>query len=139
MLRRSRQNGAACCGRCGPRCWRCRQEYRNGCRTSHRYRDRRRGQGAADRDQPPLGGHRDSKKAPNKNIDPDIAGTPTGPLKRSSVVQMSNVATVENATPNPRQMIAKKYFTFMGLARRFPLVLRCCDLAPSHALLAPKH
>jgi len=85
-------------------------------------------------DQPPLGVHRDSKKAPNKNIDPDIPGTHTGPLKRSSFVKMSNVATVENATPNPRQMIAKKYFTFMGLARRFPLVLRCCDLAPSHAL-----
>jgi hypothetical protein len=64
-------------------------------------------------DQPPLGVHRDSKKAPNKNIDPDIPGTHTGPLKRSSFVKMSNVATVENATPNPRQMIAKKYFTFI--------------------------
>jgi hypothetical protein len=33
-------------------------------------------------------------------------------------------------------MIAKKYFTFIPskLARRFPLVLRCCDLEPSHAL-----
>src|SRR6478735_940715 len=26
---------------------------------------------------------------------------------------MSKVATVENATPNPRQMIARKYFTFV--------------------------
>src|SRR4030095_503657 len=93
-------------------------------------------QGGADRDQPLLGVHRDSKKAPNKNIDPDIPGTHTGPLKRSSFVKMSNVATVENAPPKPRQMIAKKYFTFHPLeqARRFPLVLRCCDLEPSHAL-----
>ncbi len=48
---------------------------------------------------------------------------------------MSKVATVENATPKPRQMIAKKYFTFIPskLAQRFPLA-RCCDLEPSHAL-----
>jgi hypothetical protein len=76
-------------------------------------------------DQPLLGVHRDSKNAPNKNIDPDKPGTHTGPVKRSSFVKMSNVATVENATPKPRQMIAKKYFT---------LVLRCCDIEPSHAL-----
>jgi hypothetical protein len=63
--------------------------------------------------QPLLGVHRDSKKAPNKNIDPDIPGTHTGPLKRSSFVKMSKAATVESATPNPRQMIAKKYFTFV--------------------------
>jgi hypothetical protein len=42
---------------------------------------RRGGQGGADRDQPLLGVPRDSKKAPNKNIDPDIPGTHTGPLK----------------------------------------------------------
>jgi hypothetical protein len=87
-------------------------------------------------DQPLLGVHRDSKNAPNKNIDPDKPGTHTGPVKRSSFVKMSNVATVENATPKPRQMIAKKYFTFIPsrASPAFPLVLRCCDLAPSHAL-----
>ncbi len=63
--------------------------------------------------QPLLGVHRDRKKVPNKNIDPDIPGTHTGPLKCSSFVKMSKAATVESATPNPRQMIAKKYFTFV--------------------------
>jgi len=94
------------------------------------------GQGGADRDQPLLGVPRDSKKAPNKNIDPDIPGTHTGPLKRSSFVKMSKVATVENATPNPRQMIAKKYFTFVPSTYRRPFrsLVGCCDLAPSHAL-----
>ena len=91
-------------------------------------------------DQPLLGVHRDSKNAPNKNIDPDKPGTHTGPVKRSSFVKMSNVATVENATPKPRQMIAKKYFTFIPSSK--PGVFRSffdAVILNLVMLLAPKH